>query len=301
MPTRTCHRPDRRPHRTFTIDSGVTIRYTRHMKLSDFTLDMLRQAANIYIRTAYPDGKVPYHVAARLKFDEGIELHEWLNGKSFEHAFADDGIIDKYMLRLGNQNYPHMKLGIERCAGGDRFVLVVDTHDRHMPFDPTLPGSEDLAELIESNSRLKTEIEDRWKDAGLPTQSDILSKGVRSTAKPTGKTVLIIDDDESMAELEDTIARQAGYKSILCRSGGAALDLIRSGAHVDLCLLDIMMPRLSGIAVHQQFGTMDCEPFPVVFVTALPRDRVADVPADAVINKPFEPSYLVNVIRSFIG
>ncbi len=69
----------------------------------------------------------------------------------------------------------------------------------------------------------------------------------------------------------------------------------------DLCLLDVMIPRLSGIAVHQEFGRMDCEPFPVVFVTALPRDRGADVPADAVINKPFEPSYLVNVIRSFIG
>jgi len=271
------------------------------MKLSDFTLDMLRRAADIYIGVAYPDGKVPYHVAARLKIDQDITQHEWLNGKSFEHVVGDDGTIDKYLLRLGNHSYPHMKLGIERCAGGDHFVFVVDTHDRHIPFDPNLPGSEDLAELIEINSRLKSEIEERWSDAGLPTQCDILSKNVRPAAKPTGKTVLIIDDDESMAELEDTIVKQAGYKSILCSSGGAALALIRSGTRVDLCLLDVMMPRLSGIAVHQQLGRMDCEPFPVVFVTALPRDRVAHVSADAVINKPFDPSYLVNVIRSFIG
>ena len=271
------------------------------MKLPQLTLDMLRRAVDIYLAVAYPDARMPYLVSARVNFDAQVPLNELINGKAFEHSIDAEGVVDKYQLRLGNHAYPHMKLGLERCAGGDEFVFVVDTHDRHIPLDTTLPGSEELASLIEQNTQMQHEVERRWEAAGLPTQARVLSKGVTAEAHPSGKTILIIDDDEAMAELEQLIVEQGGYKAVVRRSAGEALDLIRSGVHIDLCLLDVMMPRVSGLALSQQIDALDCDPFPVVFVTALSHDRVADVKADAIVSKPFEPAYLVRVIKSFIG
>jgi len=270
------------------------------MRLADLTIDMLQRAVRLYIDAAYPDGRVPLHVAEQTRFDTSVSIDRLIHSMAFEHSFDETGNVEKYQLRLGNHMYPHMKLGIERCAGSDDFVFVVDTHDRHITIGPSPDESDGLADLLERNTKLKNQIEQAWRDAGLPTQSRRVTD---QTSKPAGhidKTVLIIDDDEAMAELQQVIVEQAGYTTLVSRSGHEALHLLRSGAHVDLCLLDMMMPRFSGPDVQREIKALgSC--FPIVVVTAMPRDRVKDISVDAVITKPFQPDYLIDVIRGFIG
>ena len=275
------------------------------MKLSDVTVDMLRRATRIYLEVAYPKGQVPPHVMAMVDFPPGAGVNDILNDGRFEHTFDDDGIITKYQLRLGNHLYPHMKMGLERCTGGDEYVFVADTHDCHIPVECFEFEDEDLIRLFGINSDIQQEIERLWGEEGLPTQAMMLGSSgqgpQRNAPERKDKTILIVDDDESMADLEYSIVDQAGYDTIVCQSGQHAIQVIRSEARIDLCLLDMMMPQVSGVPVRKEIFLVRNDAFPVVIVSAMPKESITAVKDDIIVAKPFEPDYLVSVIRSCIG
>ena len=58
-------------------------------------------------------------------------------------------------------------------------------------------------------------------------------------------TILIIDDDAAIGNLEQEVLEQAGYAVLRAYSGTEALLLLKS-SHPDLVLLDLMLPGLSG-------------------------------------------------------
>ena len=58
-------------------------------------------------------------------------------------------------------------------------------------------------------------------------------------------TILIIDDDAAIGNLEQEVLEQAGYAVLRAYSGTEALLLLKS-SHTDLVLLDLMLPGLSG-------------------------------------------------------
>ena len=66
-----------------------------------------------------------------------------------------------------------------------------------------------------------------------------------STA-PTG-TILVIDDEEVMREILETLLTREGYDVRLASSGGEGLELARA-LPFDAAIVDIMMPGLDGIA-----------------------------------------------------
>jgi two-component system, NtrC family, nitrogen regulation response regulator NtrX len=60
--------------------------------------------------------------------------------------------------------------------------------------------------------------------------------------------VLVVDDEEPIRMSVSEILRTAGYSVVEAADGQAALDLLELG-HVNVILLDIRMPRRSGIEV----------------------------------------------------
>lgn len=75
----------------------------------------------------------------------------------------------RYALRLGNRNYPHMKLVIDRAPDGNLYLLRADTHDAHVQ---PRPGSRDFVafqQLAMANRELADRIESAWEAQGLPT------------------------------------------------------------------------------------------------------------------------------------
>ena len=60
------------------------------------------------------------------------------------------------------------------------------------------------------------------------------------------KRILIADDDEKVRNLLDTILRGEGYEVMQASDGGEAVKLAKESP-IDLALLDIRMPVLSGI------------------------------------------------------
>ncbi len=67
------------------------------------------------------------------------------------------------------------------------------------------------------------------------------------SASLSEKCVLIVDDDESVRTVGAQMAEQLGMKAVLAESGERALEILAQSADsIDVVLLDLMMPRLSG-------------------------------------------------------
>lgn len=97
-------------------------------------------------------------------------------------------------------------------------------------------------------------------------------------------TILIVDDEPDLREILSFNLTQAGYACLEASCGSEALSLARSQS-VDLVLLDIMMPGMSGYEVAEQLQ------LPVIFLSALGQEpdklRAFGLGADDYITKPF--------------
>lgn len=120
-----------------------------------------------------------------------------------------------------------------------------------------------------------------------------------ATAGAAGATVLVAEDDEaSRLALARSLERH-GYRVLEASNGEEALSVFNSTA-VDLCVLDVGMPRLDGFAVLQQLRlTSDV---PVIFLTGRAEevDRVVglELGADDYVLKPYSLRELVARVRA---
>ncbi len=91
------------------------------------------------------------------------------------------------------------------------------------------------------------------------------------------KATLLLVDDEMMNR--DALGRRlerAGYRVLLAESGASALDALATTPDVDLVLLDVMMPNMSGLEVLERIrASRSLAELPVIMVTA--KDASGDV------------------------
>ena len=60
-------------------------------------------------------------------------------------------------------------------------------------------------------------------------------------------TIMLVDDNNDLREVTAAILSDGGYQVIEARNGAAALSFLSSGAIVDLMLMDLELPDISGI------------------------------------------------------
>jgi len=110
-------------------------------------------------------------------------------------------------------------------------------------------------------------------------------------------TILIVEDDEMIRELMDITLSQAGYAVLTAGSGEAALDLMRR-VRVGLVLLDVHMPRMSGIEVLATMRRRNRAGPPVLMVTANRQpetvQKAISLGCAGYVAKPFAPGDLLN-------
>jgi two-component system response regulator MtrA len=112
-------------------------------------------------------------------------------------------------------------------------------------------------------------------------------------------SVLVVDDDASLAEMLSIVLRQEGFDSRIVGRGDVALDAFRD-YKPDLVLLDLMLPGKDGIDVCKEIRAESG--VPIVMLTA--KGDTVDVVvglesgADDYIVKPFKPKELVARVRA---
>lgn len=114
--------------------------------------------------------------------------------------------------------------------------------------------------------------------------------------------VLIVEDDDTVAEVVATYLDAAGMEVHRCADGGAAITAAASLAP-DLIVLDVMLPVLDGIEVLRRLRQRAIVA-PVLMLTALgeedDRIRGLEVGADDYLTKPFSPRELVLRVQSIL-
>jgi DNA-binding response OmpR family regulator len=116
--------------------------------------------------------------------------------------------------------------------------------------------------------------------------------------------IVVAEDDRDIADLIAHYLQKAGWTAHVAPSGDEALAYIRRHP-VDLVILDVMLPGLSGLEVCRALRAGEkTAALPIIMVTARAEetDRIIglDIGADDYISKPFSPNELVARVRALM-
>jgi twitching motility two-component system response regulator PilH len=129
-----------------------------------------------------------------------------------------------------------------------------------------------------------------------------------------GKRVLVVDDDPDVRTFSIAVLEEHGYTPLEATNGEEGMHIIKQ-EKPDLVLLDVLMPRESGIRLYRNLKTDKAlKRIPVIVLSgiaeksflrsqkALTEFGGASVPApEAYLEKPVEAEDLADTIRKIIG
>ena len=114
--------------------------------------------------------------------------------------------------------------------------------------------------------------------------------------------ILVAEDDKNTRRLMEAVLKEHGYHPILACDGLEALKLLDT-YHVDLVILDIMMPGMDGYEFTRQLRATDYT-LPILMVTAkqLPEDKRKGfiVGTDDYMTKPVDEEEMILRIRALL-
>ncbi|MFC0135984.1 response regulator [Massilia eurypsychrophila] len=114
--------------------------------------------------------------------------------------------------------------------------------------------------------------------------------------------ILIIDDDESMAETCSMFLEAHGFDVSVAASGAEALARIQGKSH-QLIISDCAMPGMSGVELSEKLrGDPSTATLPILLMSASLRCEIANSSSyDAFLRKPFLAENLLVEVRKLLG
>ncbi|MEA3470589.1 MAG: response regulator [Thermodesulfobacteriota bacterium] len=128
------------------------------------------------------------------------------------------------------------------------------------------------------------------------------------------KKVLTVDDDPDIIAFVKTVLEENNYTPLIAKNGEIGLDLARE-EKPDLVILDVLMPKQSGIRMYRELRADESlKNTPVIILSGIAKrtflrsqealTEFGDQPVpepDLYIEKPVEPDELAETIKSLIG
>ena len=128
-----------------------------------------------------------------------------------------------------------------------------------------------------------------------------------------GKRILIVDDEDEVREFVSTVLEENSYVPVIATNGEEAMDMIRHN-RPDLVILDILMPKQSGIKMYRELKTTDSfKDIPVVIYSGVAKRTFLRTQAaraemggesvpdpEAYIEKPAKPEYVAGVVTKIL-
>lgn len=114
--------------------------------------------------------------------------------------------------------------------------------------------------------------------------------------------ILVVEDDKHTRKLLETILKREGYSVLKAEDGIKAMEVL-DNHHVDLIILDIMMPNMDGYEFAQELREADCM-IPILMATAkqLPEDKKRGfiVGTDDYMTKPIDTEEMLLRIKALL-
>lgn len=130
-----------------------------------------------------------------------------------------------------------------------------------------------------------------------------IDEKIKGAMQPeNAEKILIVDDEKDIRKLVGIHLKRQGYQILEAENGKQAIDLVRENSDIDLIIMDIMMPEMSGTescAVIREFSSV-----PVLFLTAKTQEpdknEAYDIGGDDFLSKPFEQGELIRKVKALI-
>ena len=269
------------------------------MKLEEIPASSVRLAVDLYLRHAYP-------AAARWRAPS-VDLSGGESARDLLPRFEDESEesggrhVGRYVLRLGNSRYPHMKLVLEESILSDEYAFAVDAHD-DLNVAPDAPDYARWNAVRDHNRKVAEEIEQAWEEEDVPTIRDIKDRlGKVEQLCNRAQTVLVVDDDPSIREALKDLFERAGLAVRTAPNGRVALDLVKA-EKPHLILMDYQMPEMDGVAACEALkGDPETRRIPVLLATRSQVDLAALTYADGFLVKPYRQDVLFSLVRKLLA
>ena len=271
------------------------------MKLGEFTSRVLNRALDLYLAVAWPDRQE----AKRPEIPEDATGADLLVGFTDESKEEAGKVTHRWVKRLGNERYPHMKLVVEECLIPGEFFISVDTHDE-LELKPDYPDYDKWQALKARNREIKDGIEKRWREEKLPTYASLkglleVSERNRPGGAREGAKILVVDDERDIADAVSALLLCAGYDVLLAHDGVEAVDTALL-ERPDLILMDFQMPRMDGveaaIRIRKSLSRKECR---ILLATASLVDLSRVAEADGFLMKPYSKDILFSFIQALLA
>jgi len=118
------------------------------------------------------------------------------------------------------------------------------------------------------------------------------------------KTILIVDDSESIREVVSFTLENEGYKVLIGIDGKDALKFL-DGSSIDLIITDLHMPEMDGIELIKNVRKMEAyKRIPILFLTTesqvSKKMEAKEAGATGWIIKPFVPAKLIDALKKVL-
>jgi len=116
----------------------------------------------------------------------------------------------------------------------------------------------------------------------------------------SAKTILLVDDEESIMFFLQKLLIREGYNIIKASNGKEAVEIYKSNsASIDLILMDIAMPVMSGIDAYKELSTHDPN-VTILMMSAYSMESFDEMEKINFIRKPIYPTDLIEEIGKLL-
>ncbi len=231
------------------------------------------------------DRVTPGRYAVLSVQDTGAGIPTELQARVFEPFFTTKATGEGTGLGLS------MVYGLVRQSGG--FVSLDSTPGQGTSIEILLPAhappaTAEATEMVPAVERLVP--------AAVPAPAP--------TAPPSTRTVLVVDDEDSVRRLVSAVLRRHGFRIIEAANGREALTALAERYDVDLVISDVLMPELGGRELAKQLQRERPE-MPVLFISGYTNQELANeggsLDADAMfLAKPFSSQQLMGAVSTLL-
>jgi two-component system cell cycle sensor histidine kinase/response regulator CckA len=118
------------------------------------------------------------------------------------------------------------------------------------------------------------------------------------------ETILVVDDDATALAFCCSVLSHDGYRVLPAGSGREALEICQCGGPIDMALVDVMMPVMTGIELVKQLETLVPSP-KVALISGYTPEEVASLIGDdgssyRIFWKPFDIPIFLQMIRNVL-